>query len=347
MALIPIDGSHGEGGGQILRAALTLSAVTGQGFEITKIRARRSRPGMRPQHVAAARAVALACSARTSGLFEGSPDFRFEPGAASAGDFRFEIGTAGACTLVLQTVLPVLATADAESRIAVQGGTHVPKSPVFPYLDRHWAKVVARLGLRTHHELVRAGFYPRGGGEVRARALPWARPGAALSMECRGRLLAVRGVSGSGRVKGDLAVRQRDAAQPRLWEERRLETEWEVALMPSEGPGSFLYLEAEFEAGRAAYGWLGEKGVRPEILGDRAARRLLHFLADDEGACVDPHLADQLVVPLCLSGGGGRVTTSEITSHLETVARVAGLFAFKVEVVGRRGGPGLVAVERC
>ena len=346
MPLIPIDGSQGEGGGQILRAALTLSAVTGQGFEITKIRARRSRPGLRPQHVAAARAVALAAQARTSGLFEGSPDFRFEPGAASAGDFRFEIGTAGAVTLVLQTVLPVLATAAGESRIEVQGGTHVPRSPAFPYLERHWAAVVARLGLRARYELVRAGFNPRGGGEARAQVLPWTRPGAALVMESRGRLVAVRGVSGSARVKGDLAVRQRDAAQARLWEERRLETEWEVAEVASEGPGSFLYLEAEFEAGRAAYGWLGEKGVRPEILGDRAARRLLHFLASEEGACVDAHLADQLVVPLCLAGGGGRVTTNEVTPHLETVARVAGLFGFKVLVSGRRGGPGLVEVER-
>ena len=347
MALISLDGSQGEGGGQILRAALTLSAVTGQAFEITKIRARRSRPGLRPQHVAAVRAVALACGARASGLFEGSPDLRFEPGPVSAGDFRFEIGTAGAATLVLQAVLPVLSTAEAESRVLVVGGTHVPRSPAFPYLARHCAAVVARLGLRTHHDLVRAGFYPRGGGELRSRALPWARPGAALVMESRGRLLAVRGVSGAGRIKGDLVARQRDAAQARLWEARRLDTEWEVGEVPSEGPGSFLYLEAEFEAGRAAFSWLGEKGVRPEILGDRAARRLLRFLSNEEGACVDAHLADQLVVPSCLAGGGGRWTTGEITSHLLTVARVAEAFAFKVRIEGRRGGPGLVEVDRC
>jgi RNA 3'-terminal phosphate cyclase (ATP) len=347
VALIPIDGSQGEGGGQILRTALTLSAVTGQGFEITKIRARRSRPGLRPQHVAAARASALACQAKTSGLFEGSPDLRFEPGAAAPGDFRFEIGTAGATTLVLQSVLPVLAASGGESGVEVQGGTHVPRSPLFPYLERHWAAMVARLGLRTQYEMVRAGFNPRGGGEVRARVFPWTRPGAALVMEARGRLVAVRGVSGSGRVKGDLAKRQRDAAQARLWEERRLDTEWDVSEVPSEGPGSFLYLEAEFEAGRAAFGWLGEKGQRPEILGDRAARRLLHFLADEEGSAVDPHLSDQLVVPLCLSGGGGRISTGEVTSHLETVARIAGSFAFAVRVEGRRGGPGLVEVGRC
>lgn len=346
MALIPLDGSHGEGGGQILRAALTLSAVTGQGFEITQIRARRTRPGLRPQHVAAVRAAAMACDARTSGLFEGSPDLRFEPGKANAGDFRFEIGTAGASSLVLQTVLPVLATADTNSPVAVQGGTHVPRSPSFEYLSRHWSAVVARLGLNTRHELLRAGFYPRGGGEQRALARPWARPGAALVMESRGSLVSVSGVSGAGKIKGDVAARQREAACARLWEARRIEATVERVEVPAEGPGSFLFLEAEFECGRAAFGWLGEKGLRAELLGDRAARRLLRFL-DDEESSVDPHLADQLVVPLCLSGGGGRVTTSEVTSHLETVAEVANAFSFAVRVTGRRGFAGLLEVDRC
>jgi RNA 3'-terminal phosphate cyclase (ATP) len=347
LALIPIDGSQGEGGGQVLRAALTLSAVTGQGFEIVKIRARRLRPGLRPQHVAAVRAVALACGARTGGLFEGSPDLRFEPGPLAAGEFRFEIGTAGATSLVAQTVLPALATAGAASRVEVQGGTHVPKSPAFPYLARHWAAVVERLGLRTGHELVRAGFYPRGGGELRSRVSPWSRPGAALVLETRGRLLAVRGQSVSARLKGDVAQRQREAALARLWEARRIEAEIEVGEMPAESPGSFLYLEAEFEAGRAAFGWLGEKGVRAEALGDRAGRLLLQFLEDEEASAVDAHLADQLVVPLCLSGGGGRITTREVTAHLETVAQVATAFGFEVRVTGRVGMPGHVEVARC
>jgi RNA 3'-terminal phosphate cyclase (ATP) len=288
----------------------------------------------------------MACEARTSGLFEGSPDLRFEPGAPGAGEFRFEIGTAGAASLVLQTVLPVLATADAESRVDVQGGTHVPRSPGFEYLARHWSEVVSRLGLRTRHELLRAGFYPRGGGEQRAQVRPWTRPAAALVMESRGRLVAVSGVSGVGKLKAEVAARQRDATCARLWEERRIEATVELVEVPAEGPGSFLYLEAEFETGRAAFSWLGEKGLRAELLGDRAARRLLRFL-EDETASVDAHLADQLVVPLCLGGGGGRFTTSEVTSHLETVAEVAGAFGFGVRVAGRRGFPGLVEVDRC
>src|SRR5262249_1137346 len=136
--LIPIDGAWGEGGGQILRTALAMSAVTGQGFEITRIRARRMRPGLRPQHLAAVRAAAMVCGARVGGAFGGSPDLRFEPGRIGAGDFRFEIATAGAATLVLQTVVAPLATAGQPSRLEVTGGTHVPASPSFEFLSRNW-----------------------------------------------------------------------------------------------------------------------------------------------------------------------------------------------------------------
>src|SRR5262249_28040028 len=161
-------------------------------------------------------AAAMASGAKVGGAFDGSPDLRFEPGAIHAGDFRFEIGTAGAVTLVLQTVLAPLATAGEASRVEVTGGTHVSASPSFEYFSRHWAAVMARLGLRTQATLVRAGFYPPGGGEVQAQVEPWERP-ARLVIEQRGALVAVRGVSGAGRVKGDVAQRLRDAAHARLW----------------------------------------------------------------------------------------------------------------------------------
>jgi RNA 3'-terminal phosphate cyclase (ATP) len=341
--LISLDGSQGEGGGQIVRTALALSAVTGQGFEITRIRAGRVVPGLRPQHLAAVRAAALACGARVGGAFDGSPDLRFEPGPLAAGDFRFEIATAGAATLVLQTVLLSLATAAQPSRVEVTGGTHVPTSPSFHYLDRHWRAVIARLGVAMTLSLTRAGFYPPGGGEVRAEVTPWSRP-ASLALEERGALVAVHGTSGASRLKGEVARRQRDAAQSVLWESRRLEAAWDVIDVPAASPGSFLLLEAVFEQGRAAFGFVGQRGLRAEVLGDRAARKLLKFL-DGEGA-VDPHLADQLGVPLALSGGGGRVTTSEVTSHLETVAGVIAQFGIPARTWGRRGGPGGLEVGR-
>ncbi len=339
--LIPIDGGQGEGGGQILRTALAMSAATGQGFELARIRARRSSPGLRPQHLAAVRAAAMACSAKVGGAFEGSPDLRFEPGTLAAGDFRFEIATAGAATLVLQTVLPPLAAVGAESRLAITGGTHVPLSPSFHYLASHWSGAVEGLGLRSAYSLERAGFYPPGGGEIRARVEAWTRP-SALRLEQRGALLKLRGVSGQAHLRNEVARRQRDAAQARLWEARRLEADWEVVDVRAASPGSFLLIEAVFEGGRGAFGYLGERGVRPEQLGDRAARRLLRFL-EEEGA-TDPCLADQLVVPLALAGGGGVATTTAITAHLETAVATVGLFGIQARVLGRRGLAGAVEV---
>ncbi len=338
MDLIPIDGAEGEGGGQILRTALTLSAATGQGFKVERIRARRTRPGLRPQHLAAVRAAAMACGAEVHGAFDGSPDLRFLPLAPAAGDFHFDIGTAGAATLVLQTIVPVLALADAASRIEVVGGTHVPNSPVFHYLARNWAPAVEPLGLRASFMLGRAGFYPRGGGELRAQVSPWRRP-ATLDITKRGALVAVRGVAGQARMKGDPARRAAGAAQALFWEKRRIESAWEVSELQSASPGAFVQVEAVFENGRAAFAQLAERGLRGEVLGERLARRLLRFM-DDEEAAVDPWLADQLAVPFALAQGGGRATTSEVTSHLETVAGVLRKFGFDAKTFGRRGGPG-------
>ena len=342
--LISLDGSQGEGGGQIIRTALALSAVTGQGFHITRIRAGRAVPGLRPQHLTAIRAAAMACGARVGGAFDGSPDVRFEPGPVAGGEFRFEIATAGAATLVLQTVLLPLATAAQPSRVEVTGGTHVPASPSFHYLANHWRPVVERLGVSLSLTLAKGGFYPPGGGEIRSEVKPWSRPAAPLSLEKRGALLGIRGTSGASRPTGDLARRQADAARELLWERRRLESTWEVVDVPASSPGSFLLLEAVFEEGRAAFGLLGQRGLRAEVVGDRAARQLIQFL-EGEGA-VDRHLADQLALPLALSGGGGRVTTNEVTRHLETVAGVVSQFGIPARTWGRRGGPGGLEVER-
>jgi RNA 3'-terminal phosphate cyclase (ATP) len=227
----------------------------------------------------------------------------------------------------------------------VVGGTHVPRSPSFHFLARHWREVTGRLGLAPALELAGAGFYPRGGGLVRARALPWAGRPASLDLTKRGPLLAVRGVAGVARVRGRVAERAVEAARQRLWEARRLEGEWEVLELESASPGAFIQAEAVFENGRAAFGLLGERGLRAEVLGERAARRILRFL-DDEDAAVDPWLADQLAVPLALAGGGGRVATSEVTPHLETVASVLRAFGVGARTWGRRGGPGGLEVER-
>jgi RNA 3'-terminal phosphate cyclase (ATP) len=335
---VSLDGASGEGGGQILRTALALSTVTGQGFEITRIRANRTRPGLRPQHVAAVRAMAMVCNARVGGVFDGSPDLRYEPGAVTPGDFRFEIGTAGSTSLVLQTVIPALVLAGGPSRVAVTGGTHVDASPSFHYLAGPWAATVARLGFRVRFHLERAGFYPPGGGEVRVEVEPLQPRAEPLAMEERGSLVSIRGLSGAARLKTPVAERQRQAAAERLWEERRLEASWETVALNAHSPGSFLMLEAIFENGHAAFSLLGEGGQRPEALGDRAARMVLKFVEGE--SAVDPFLADQLAVPIAVAGGGGRVSTSAVTRHLETVAEVVSAFGVPTRTWGRLAGPG-------
>jgi RNA 3'-terminal phosphate cyclase (ATP) len=342
--LVSLDGAAGEGGGQILRTALTLSTATGLGFEITRIRANRMRPGLRPQHVAAVRAMAMVCNARVGGVFDGSPDLRFEPGPVTPGDFRFEIGTAGSVSLVLQTVLPALATAAGPSRVAVTGGTHVPASPSFHYLAGPWSSSVGRLGFSLRLHLERAGFYPPGGGEVRAEIEPLRPRTEPLAMEQRGSLLSIHGISGAARFKTPVAERQRQAATERLWEERRLEASWETVALNATSPGSFLLLEALFENGHGGFSLLGEGGQRPEALGDRAARMVLGFLEGE--SAVDPFLADQLAVPLAIAGCGGRVSTSAVTRHLETVVEVLNAFGVPARSWGRLAGPGGLEVDR-
>jgi len=339
---IAIDGARAGGGGLFLRGALALSAVSGRGFRIERIRAGELRPGLPPRHLAAVRALAMCCGAEVHGAFEGSPDLRFLPGQPTGGEFTFDIGTAGASTLLLEAAVPVLATAGSASRVSVLGGTHLFRSPSYHFLARHWAATVERLGLRLRPELQQAAFGTKAEGRIRCEVRPWQRP-ATLDLSARGARLSVRGIAGAGRVKGSVAQRAAEAARALLWEARRIESEWEVVELRSASPGFFLEVEALFENGRAAFPALGERGVRPELMGERAARRLLRFL-DDEEAVVDPWLADQLAVPLAIAGGGGRLVTSEVTAQLETASRLLRTFEVPCETWGRRGGPGGLSV---
>jgi len=206
--------------------------------------------------------------------------------------------------------------------------------------------MVGRLGLPLRAEPVRAGFRPRGGGEVHAEVGPWARPTGTARLDERGPLVGVRGLSGAGRMKDAVAERVRDAAVALLWKHRRMEPTWETVDMKAVAPGSFLLLEAVFEKGRGAFGYLGDRSVKPEVLGERAARRVLKFIEEEEGA-LDPWLADQLAVPMALAGSGGRLTTTEVTRHLETVAAVCAQFGRPARVWGRRGGPGGLEIDAC
>ena len=342
MSLIPIDGDGPLGEGQGLRAALALAAATGRGFQMTRIRAGEPRTGLTPTQVTAVRALALACGARTSGAFDGSPDMRFEPGPVGAGEYTFDIAGAAAATPVLQAMVVALATARMASRVTVTGGTHVAGSPSYHYLAGPWAASLARMGFLVKLELVRAGFAPAGGGQIVATVEPRRPVETPLAFDERGALVAVTGLSVDARPRAPVAERQRAAAAERLWESRRMEIAWETATVPSDSPGATILLQATFEHGCAGFGLLAERGVRAEALGDRAARLLLKLL--DGNAAVDPYLADQLAVPLAVAGCGGRIATAAVSRQLATVVSVLAQFGFDARLSGREGAPGLLEI---
>ena len=302
-------------------------------------------PGLRPQHLAAVRAATLVYRApRSEAPSRALPTCASSRSRSRAGDYRFEIATAGAATLVLQTVLAPLATARERSRVEVIGrharAGERRASSSWPATGRErWRGWASRRGF----ELVRAGFYPPGGGEIRASVSPWAaarRPRrwrraarSSRSAACRGR----------ARCSGDVARRQADATRERLWEARRLESAWEVADVPAASPGSFLYVEADLRAdrGRPSASW-ARRGCARRCWGTAPRARCSGSSTARRPS--DPHLADQLAVPLAIGGGGGRISTSEVTPHLVTVAEVVSLFGIPAQTWGRVGGPGGIEV---
>jgi RNA 3'-terminal phosphate cyclase (ATP) len=340
-----LDGSHGEGGGQILRTALALSGITGTPFRMVHIRRGRPRPGLQPQHLAAVRAAAAACDARVSGAVKGAPEILFHPGRVRGGELVEEIGTAGSVSLLLQTVVPVLLFADGPCRVRLTGGTHVPWSPSWHYVAGVFAPALARLGCRVAPEITHYGFYPAGGGAVQALVEPAAgiRP---LQLLEPGPLLRVTGVSAAGKLPRAIAVRQRDAALALLREGlgEEVPVEIETATVPSRTPGTFLFLRGEWREATAGFCALGAPGKRAEAVGEEAARELLAHRA--AGGALDPHLADQIVPYLALAGGRSEFTTSRVTKHLLTnLWTVRHFLPVRDEVHGAAGEPGRVVIE--
>ena len=168
-----IDGSQGEGGGQVLRTSLSLSAITGKGVRLVKIRAGREKPGLKRQHLTCVRAVAAICGAEVSDVEVGANELDFRPGPIRGGEYRFDVGTAGSVTLVAQTVIPVLLKADAPSSVTITGGTHVPFAPVWEFFAETYLPELRRMGARVEAEIESCGFYPAAGGVVKLRVWPF------------------------------------------------------------------------------------------------------------------------------------------------------------------------------
>ena len=330
--MLTIDGSQGEGGGQILRTALALSLVTGTPFRIDKIRARRARPGLLRQHLTAVSAAVAVGGAEVEGATLGSPSLVFRPGAVKPGEYRFAIGTAGSTGLVVQTVLPALLTAAAPSTLTLEGGTHNPAAPPFDFLARAFLPLIGRMGPRVDAALDRPGFYPAGGGRCTFRVTPVPRL-APLTLLERGALARRRARALVARLPRQIADRELAVVRSRLgWSGEELEAV--VVDGAARGPGNVLLLELESEHVTELFSGFGQRGVRAEAVAEQAVTEARRYLA--AGVPVGPHLADQLLLPLALAGRGA-FRTVELSSHSRANLDVIRAFSpIRIAVTGER-----------
>ncbi len=305
---IDVDGSQGEGGGQILRTALSLAMCLGRPVTIDNIRAGRAKPGLMRSHLAAVRAAASICSGTLEGDQLGSTRVAFVPGTVRGGSYRFAIGTAGSTTLLWQTLLPALLLAPEPSDLILEGGTHNGMAPSVDFIEHAFLPVLARLGIQTSLRLTRHGFYPNGGGAWQVRVEPWQtqRP---LQLTQRGALLDQRAVAKVASVRRSVAERELARVQRKLgWSDQALE----VATVEALGPGNIVSLRVTFEQVTEVFEALGELRLSAERVAGRAITQLREYLAADYP--VAEHLADQLLLPMAI-GSGGVFRTGALSAH--------------------------------
>lgn len=315
---IALDGSQGEGGGQILRTSLALSVATGQPLAIEKIRAGRAKPGLMRQHLACVNAAAEISGAQVEGAELGSQSLRFVPGAVRAGDYRFSIASAGSCMLVLQTVLPPLLLAGASSRVQLSGGTHNPMAPPFHFLERAFAPLVRRLGADLQLTLRRCGFYPAGGGEVEATIVPAVGALQSFDLMARGAHQSSHAECLAPGLPRHVPTRELDTLGGAMgWSGEQLRL---GAVRQNEGPGNALLATLAYEHITEVFTVFGEKSMSAEQVAHGLVKELRAFQKSE--AAVGPHLADQLALLLALAAWQGHkaaaFTCSEVTEHTRT-----------------------------
>ncbi|MBL8911264.1 MAG: RNA 3'-terminal phosphate cyclase [Archangium sp.] len=308
--MLLIDGSEGEGGGQVLRTALGLSLVTGKEFRIVRIRGGRERPGLLRQHLTGVQAAAKLGNAEVEGAELGSMELRFRPRALVSGDFEFSIGTAGSTTLVLQAVLPALLRATAPITIAVEGGTHNGLAPPFEFLERSLLPILTRLGAKLEVALIRPGFEPAGGGRIEVKVTP--SPLGSLELVTRGKLLRREAKAVVASIPLKVANRELGVVREEL---AFTDAEIRAEEITAPSPGNAVTLTLEYEQVTDVFVGLGAPGIMAEKVARRAAGEVKRSLRTD--APVGLHLADQLIVPLAVAKGGV-FRTVEPTPHTRT-----------------------------
>lgn len=345
--MIQIDGALGEGGGQVLRTALSLSMLTQQPIQIINIRRRRPKPGLQPQHLACVDAAAAISRAAVDGASRNSTALTFRPGKIRTGRFHFEINTAGSACLVLQTIFLPLSTAGSTSTVSISGGTHVPWAPGYHYIERQWLPLLNWLGFSAEMRLLQAGFYPKGGGKIQATIHP-CETIQPLQVDQPLSSTHLEGISFVSGLDISIAQRQKRQASLRLlpfFENLRIQ----VTEIPAASPGTHLLLKTKPSSwdgppAGGCYSALGERGKPAERVADEAVDLIANYL--QTGACVDRYLADQILLPLALCKSSSRFTTDVITNHLLTNAEIIQAFLpVKIQVEGQINTPGRITLQ--
>ena len=335
--MLHLDGSYGEGGGQILRTALSLAALLGQPVRLENIRASRAKPGLRPQHLTAVRALGQVTRAEVTGAEPNSQELTFRPGRVRPGHYLFDVaektGSAGSVTLIAQALLLPLLRAGEPSTLILKGGTHVPWSPPAHYLLEVFLPALAQMGAEVKMTVSRWGWYPRGGGEARWEITP---ASTLLGVEWRTQAAAsaFRAISAAARLPEHVSRRQAQRLKERLGEDLAVETIEASGL----DPGSLVFLWGP----RAGFSALGARGKPAEKVADEVADEYLNFRKRQ--AAVDRHLTDQMVLYLALARGPSTMITEEVTSHLLTNLWVIEQFLGPFfQVKGGLGEPGVIS----
>jgi RNA 3'-terminal phosphate cyclase (ATP) len=317
--MLTVDGSYGEGGGQIIRTSLALSLVTGKPFRAEHVRANREKPGLRQQHLTAVESAAAIGQAKVEGAAVGSREFTFIPGVVTSGDYTFSVGTAGSATLVLQTVLPPLMIASGLSSLRLEGGTHNVHAPPYEFLEQTFLPLVSRMGPRILIELERYGFYPPGGGRFNVLIEPAAKP-RRLELLRRGKIRAQRARALVVNLPTSIAERELAIIKEQMGlSDEQLQIEMSDNAISR---GTAVMIEIESEHLTEVFTRVGERGVPAEVVAEKAVEEALSYLKTD--APVGEHLADQLLIPLALAGGGSFATGSfslHTMTNIEIVKR--------------------------